>query len=619
MASPVSIGDAFLMAKLAFRIGQAFTKGKKSAPAELREVESQLYSLSAALNALTAARKSGHSAPLLVDRSELPQNAPPHYKDNQDIILGMLGSCNDTLAHLQSIVVKYGIISTTADPSHAQVKRWSHKLKADWKRIAWTTEGGDLAALKSDLTIQTNSLNLILGVIVTSHTDRLQSDMNRVSVMLTEIHDWFVENLKSTTESASALATCTPNETSAGPSDGIYFQLFVQSKQNSTLICPRASLSQNVSGVYYSKSLESSQLFSCGCPDSSTNSTVHQSAVELYELSPLSFIVRIAGSERSWLLYKIANRVTNQLVTLVVKGVPSHAMDDFEELFVHGLSVIQARDILRRDTGTMLAHASENEVNCPKANILDIISNAATGHQSISAVKFTSGNVHHLRDTIKYVQMLHYKTVNLDRILKNEVLPRSDFKESENADVLIVYGKDDNNNNAADEIVSTILHSATQFYYEMEAIRMDLFVIHLQYPRDNERTVLKLQAQDVHTPQVHIRNADMSILQNTTTHRFRLLVQSRAGYSILSQELKADFFDTLVDQGQPDYGALAYEVHMDETGKRHVRQLSKGFHQLVFTDSKIDKVFSMGLRAVGRLPQLHISEGPQLMEGIVSE
>ncbi|KAJ4175811.1 hypothetical protein NW767_015663 [Fusarium falciforme] len=167
MASPVSIGDAFLMAKLAFRIGQAFTKGKKSAPAELREVESQLYSLSAALNALTAARESSHSPPLLVDRSNLPQNAPPHYKDNQDIILGMLGSCKDTLAHLESIVDEYGIISTTADLSKARVKRWSQRLKADWKKIAWTTEGGDLAALKSDLTIQTNSLNLILGVIVT--------------------------------------------------------------------------------------------------------------------------------------------------------------------------------------------------------------------------------------------------------------------------------------------------------------------------------------------------------------------------------------------------------------------------------------------------------------------
>jgi hypothetical protein len=85
-------------------------------------------------------------------------------------------------------------------------------------------------------------------------------------------------------------------------------------------------------------------------------------------------------------------------------------------------------------------------------------SNAATGHRSISAVKFTSGNVHHLRETIKYIQMLHYKTINLDRILKNEVLPRSDFKESENADILIVYGKGNNNSNAADEIASTILH-----------------------------------------------------------------------------------------------------------------------------------------------------------------
>ncbi|KAJ3526897.1 hypothetical protein NM208_g10968 [Fusarium decemcellulare] len=566
----------------------------------------------------------------------------------------MLGSCNDTLAHLKSIVDKYAIISTAADPSQARVKRWSQRLKADWKKIAWTTEGGDLAALKSDLTIQTNSLNLILGVLVTSHTDRLQSDMDRVSVMLTEIHEWFVENLKSTTESASALATCTLDQTMAAPSDGVYFQLFVQSGQNSTLICPRASLSQKVSGAHYSKSLERSQLFSCHCHNSSTDSADHRSTVELYGLSPLSFIVRIAGSERSWLLYKIANRATDQLTTLVVKDVSLDAMNDFEELLVHSLSVIQTREMLRRDTGTMLAHVSDLEGDCPKANILDIISNAATGHQSITAVKFTCGNVHHQRSSIKYVQMLHYKTINLDRILKNKVLPRSDFEEGKNADILIAYAKDDNDNNdTTDDIVSTVLRlrwdsdvehrsgadvvcvknidctgfdssetarptisasveflfaspeAATQFFHEMEAIRMDLFIIHLQYPREDERTVLKLQAQSVHTQQVHIRDADITILQNTTTHRFRLLIQSRNGYSILSQELKEDFFDTLVHQGQPDYSALAYEVHMDETGKRRVRQCQRGFHHLVFTDSK------------SRLPQLRLAEGPQPMEGIV--
>ena len=139
MPAPVSIGDAFLT-KLALKIGQAFTKGRKSAPAEFREVESQLYSLSAALYALRVARESGISPPLLVDFSNLPRNIPSHYNDNQDIILGMLGSCKDTLSHLESIVEKYSIIRTSADPEQPRLKRWSRELKANWKKIAWTTE-----------------------------------------------------------------------------------------------------------------------------------------------------------------------------------------------------------------------------------------------------------------------------------------------------------------------------------------------------------------------------------------------------------------------------------------------------------------------------------------------
>ncbi|KAJ4175812.1 hypothetical protein NW767_015664, partial [Fusarium falciforme] len=51
--------------------------------------------------------------------------------------------------------------------------------------------------------------------------------------------------------------------------------------------------------------------------------------------------------------------------------------------------------------------------------------------------------------------MLHYKTINLDIILNNEVLPRSDFEEGKNADILIAYAK--KNSNTADDIVSTIL------------------------------------------------------------------------------------------------------------------------------------------------------------------
>jgi hypothetical protein len=166
MTSPVSIGDVFLMAKLALRIGEAFTKGRKSAPAEFREVESQLYSLTAALYALKDARESSINPPLLVDFPSLSGNTPSHHNNNQDIILGMLGSCGDTLSHLKSIVDKYSIIGTPADPEKPRLKRWSRELRANWKKIAWTTEGGDLTKLKNNLTVHTNSLNLILGVVV---------------------------------------------------------------------------------------------------------------------------------------------------------------------------------------------------------------------------------------------------------------------------------------------------------------------------------------------------------------------------------------------------------------------------------------------------------------------
>lgn len=36
------------------------------------------------------------------------------------------------------------------------------------------------------------------------------------------------------------------------------------------------------------------------------------------------------------------------------------------------------------------------------------------------------------------------------------------------------------------------LAGAAQFYQEMEDLRMDLFVIHLEHPRQDEKTLIKL-------------------------------------------------------------------------------------------------------------------------------
>ena len=161
MASPVSFGDAYLMGKLALRLGQAFTKGRKSAPAEFREVESQLYSLSSALCAL----KNAPANKNIASPSDL-HNPSSQQAVTEGTISVMLQNCQETLEHLKGIVDRYGCIVEPSDPQAPKFKRWSKDLKSNWKKICWTKEDGGLTALRSQLLVHTNSLNLVLGVAI---------------------------------------------------------------------------------------------------------------------------------------------------------------------------------------------------------------------------------------------------------------------------------------------------------------------------------------------------------------------------------------------------------------------------------------------------------------------
>jgi len=92
-------------------------------------------------------------------------------------------------------------------------------------------------------------------------------------------------------------------------------------------------------------------------------------------------------------------------------------------------------------------------------------------------------------------------------------------------------------------------------------MQTELFVLGLQYPRPFERRVLNVyvrfsiiiavglsctklticrpalsQARNVHTEHLLIADAEISIMRNSGTGRFRLVMASRDGYSILSHE-----------------------------------------------------------------------------------
>lgn len=83
-------------------------------------------------------------------------------------------------------------------------------------------------------------------------------------------------------------------------------------------------------------------------------------------------------------------------------------------------------------------------------------STASTPERPITTVKFTSENGYYLRHSIEHVQVLHYKSIDLERLARDAILPQTAFEENKQAEIIISYGKDEND--SAQNVVRTILH-----------------------------------------------------------------------------------------------------------------------------------------------------------------
>ncbi|KAF3279031.1 hypothetical protein TWF970_004140 [Orbilia oligospora] len=130
MSFGVGVGDIIQLATIALRLSNSFSSGPTGAASEFNEIKSQLSSLSIVLEALAREiSKPGRN----------PQNAR-----NQEKIGEMVDGCRTTLRRLESIVEKY----TDRLDSNWSWKIWFSK---GYKLIQWTTEGGDIRALKEDL------------------------------------------------------------------------------------------------------------------------------------------------------------------------------------------------------------------------------------------------------------------------------------------------------------------------------------------------------------------------------------------------------------------------------------------------------------------------------------
>lgn len=161
-----------MLSQTAWRIGRAFTKGKKSAPSEFAEVEREADGLSEALQLVAETLNSDGS---ILDKAE---------DTTKSAVSTILDSAQRTLSDLESFVARYRIIK----PQTGE-RAWSEIVLANYKTLKWTTEGGDINALRDMLHMHTSTISLTMQAMQSKSLARLERVVVPMAENVESIHD----------------------------------------------------------------------------------------------------------------------------------------------------------------------------------------------------------------------------------------------------------------------------------------------------------------------------------------------------------------------------------------------------------------------------------------------
>ncbi|KAF3315849.1 hypothetical protein TWF173_003046 [Orbilia oligospora] len=646
MASPVSIGDAFLLAKLALKLGRTFTTGRKSAPAEFREVESQLYSISTALTALgDACRNNGLE--LGINNTVL-QNPVQSARGNKgdDALLSMLQSCQDVLKNLEGVVEKYSSIGQSEQSNSPCFQKWKSGVKKNWKKIIWTTEGGDLVVLRRSLSIHINCLDLALGVIGHNRADRVEKSVVNTMLMLTEIHTWFVTNIRDNNGSGVVTSVQNTNVMQASttkpppPLTKIQFKISARSLRGLEVLCPNASIHPMWNQKRSERDLKNSgshrKLFKCNCPLLSGQTTPHSFEVDSLAVSSFTFALRQTGATKSWMIYNAANRSTNMVISLVIENVPATSMHEFETSFIDVLATNNAKAMFRPGCGTTLAYITAGKSELIEHRVLNFLSNLDQVRNNVEKVTFTMKDQSYTRTGITTINLMHYKSSMREYLSMDYVVDPKDLLPLDMAELEITYtqGSDSDiaksilyityktipkrSSNSDSLILENIAcaglttgnqestlnginvsiqlkspEAAMLLQRSIQDMRDELSVMSLKAPRPGERLALKLEAKGFHTDIVDMADCEISIVQSETSGDLRLIITSKDERTILSQDLAKDFMETA--EGTPRFSEKTYTVQFVGNGTREMKIYKHGFKMVDFSGVRRDRLFGLGL------------------------
>ena len=146
-----------MLSQLAWKVGCAFTAGRAGAPQQFLEVENELGALTTALDLL---------AETLDEDLSILASANATTKAG---VSKVLVCCRQTLQDLNSFVARYQDLSRpgSAASNHEQgtERSWKKLLVKNWKTVWWTTEGGNIDALRDMLQMHASSISLTMQAL----------------------------------------------------------------------------------------------------------------------------------------------------------------------------------------------------------------------------------------------------------------------------------------------------------------------------------------------------------------------------------------------------------------------------------------------------------------------
>ncbi|KAH7095699.1 hypothetical protein FB567DRAFT_575417 [Paraphoma chrysanthemicola] len=391
MALPVSIGDAILLSKLAYRLGHTLTVGRKQARSSILEVQNQLYSLSSALHSVTHSLNPGKSRPY---PPPSPTNGSEVPNDQALALVRVIQNCRRTLEELDKLTAEYECVSENTQVATTEditSRRWRENLRSNWKKVRWTMEGDKLDGLKKDLNMHIAALSLFMSGTHSAMSQSIQNSVEDVHTMMTDVHQWFTANVKDQEVNLTKSGIIRQGSPVCGEQEpdqlNFEFSVALQTEREPILLCPHAKFRDDWINALTGTPLGQRGIFECCCR--------RVYGAREFGAHTQKYVARLSACAKG-------------VASFMISNVEPQAFGRFQQQ-VDLLAKMQALRSCQHRTSTSLV-CYEASGGTTSISVLDEKSEIFEANGQVSSVAIHRNGHLFIQNSVDTLQVLHYRT-----------------------------------------------------------------------------------------------------------------------------------------------------------------------------------------------------------------